>query len=148
MAKYGFQFNDTADTTLSSGGILEDATTQRRCKLYDFLVGSEATPADNAFLWVVDRGTTGLGTSTAVTPSPLDPADAISITDAGENFTVNPTLGVNILAIPLNQRATFRWVAFPGSEIVLAAAANGSLVFRTPTSSAVAISGTALYEEQ
>lgn len=148
MAKYGFQFNDTADTTLASGGIMEDATTQRRCKLYDFVVGSEATPADNAFLWVVDRGTTGLGTSTGVTPSPLDPADAVALSDAGENYTVNPTLGVNILAIPLNQRATFRWVAFPGSELVLAATANLSLVFRTPTSSAMAISGTALFEEQ
>jgi hypothetical protein len=148
MANYTVQANRTADATLAVGGILEDATTQRRCKLYDLMFGSEATPADNAFLWTVDRGTTALGTSTAVTPSPLDPADAASISDAGENHTVNPTLGVNLLAIPLNQRATFRWVAFPGSELVLAATAALSLVVRTPTSSAVAVSATLAFQEQ
>lgn len=147
MANYSFQFNDTADTVLASGGILADGTAPRRARLYDLIVGSEATPADNAFLWTIDRGTTGLGTSTAVVPSPLDPADTASITDAGENYTINPTLGVNLLAVPLNQRATFRWVAFPGSEFVLAAAALGSLVARTPTSSAVAISGTMFFQE-
>jgi hypothetical protein len=148
MAKYSFQFNDTADTTLASGGIQQDATTQRRGKLYDFLVGSEATPGDTALLWTVDRGTTALGTASAVTPSKLDEADAVALLDCAENYTVNPTLGVNLLAIPLNQRATFRWVAFPGSEIVLAATANLSLLFRTPTSSAIAITGSAFFEEQ
>jgi len=116
-------------------------------KLYDYNFGSEATPADSAFLWILQRGITGLGTSTALTPSPLDPGDPVAITDFGENFTVNPTLGVILFEQALNQRSSFRWVAFPGSEFVMAAAANGSIISRTPTSSAVVISGTIFFEE-
>ena len=97
---------------------------------------------------MIDRGTTGLGTSSAVTPSPLDLADAVSITDAGENFSANPTLGVRLISVPLNQRATFRWVAAPGSELVLPASANASLLTRTPTSTAIAISSTTFYNEE
>ena len=96
MARYSFEANDTADGTLASGGLLADATTQRRCKIYDWMVGSEATPGDTALLWVIDRGTTGLGTSSAVTPSPLDLADAVSITDAdGTGMIVEVGAGPN-----------------------------------------------------
>lgn len=148
MAKYAIEGQDTADGTLASLGLLQDATTQRRGKVYDWMFGSEAAPADNPFLWALQRGTTGLGTSTAVTPQPLDPADAASLLDAGDNFTVNPTLGAIIMQVPLNQRATFRWVAAPGSEIVLAATANLSIIVRTPTFTAVAITTSMLFEEQ
>lgn len=148
MARYSFEARDTADATLASGGLLEDATTQRRCKIYDWMVGSEAAPGDTALLWVIDRGDTALGTSSDAGASPLDMADAVSISDARENFTVNPTLGVRLMSVPLNQRATFRWVAAPGSELVLPASANASLLTRTPTSTAIAITSTTFYSEE
>lgn len=147
MADFGVKTTRTADATLAVGGILADASAARRIRLYDLIVGSKGTPADNPFEWVLERGTTGLGTSTPVTPSPLDPADIASVTDAGENYTVNPTLGVNLMAIALNQRATFRWVAAPGKEFVMAAAANGSLILRTPTSAAVSVTGEMYFTE-
>lgn len=148
MAKYALTGQDTADGTLAHIGLKQDATTQRRGKIYDWMFGSEGTVADNPFLYQLQRADTGLGTSTAVPLRPLDPADAAAILDGGENYTANPTLQEILMKIPLNQRATFRWACAPGSEIVLPATANLSIVGRTPTSAAVAISSTMLVEEQ
>jgi hypothetical protein len=118
-------------------------------KWYDVILGSEASPADNPFLWILQRCTTA-GTSTAVTPQPLDPADAATETDAGENHTAEPTYTANqiLLAVPLNQRATFRWVAAPGSELVAPATASNGIGIQTTTASAVAITATVLFAEQ
>ena len=112
-------------------------------------MGSEASPADNPFQYIVQR-CTALGTSTGVTPSPLDPADAATEADAGENHTVEPTYtaGLVLLAIGLNQRATFRWVAPPGGELVYPATAANGIGIQTPTSSAVVITGTLYFAEQ
>ena len=147
MGAYMIEGNRTADAALAVLAINADATLPRRAKLFEFGFGSEATPADNAFLWVLDRGTTALGTSTGVTPSPADPADVASVTDAGENHTVNPTIGARLYSQALNQRASFRWVATPGRELVVAAAANNSLVARTTTMTAVAIKASMGFDE-
>lgn len=149
MANYAIQVNRTASNTASLGTWGADATRPRRLKFYDLMFGSEASPADNAFLYIVQR-CTALGTSTAVTPSPIDPADAATESDAGENHTIEPTYTANLvlLAIALNQRATFRWVAAPGGELVTPATASNGLGIQTPTSSAVAISATVHAAEQ
>ena len=149
MARYVVQLNRTASTTLPVGTVGADATRPRRGKWYDLIFGSEASPADNPFLWTVQR-CTALGTSTSVTPSPLDPADAATESDAGENHTIDATQTANLilLAVALNQRATFRWVAAPGAELVYPATASNGLALNTPTSSAVAVSSTVQYEEQ
>lgn len=149
MGKYSVEMQRTASNTLSVGNITSDATTPRRLKLFDLMFGAEGTPADNPFLWQVQRCTTA-GTASAVTPQPIDPADAAALFDAAENHTVDPTLTANaiLLNIPLNQRASFRWVASPGSELVVPATANNGLAVRTPTSSAVAVTATLHVEEQ
>ena len=149
MAAYVVQLNRTASTTLSLGTVTADATRPRRGKWYDLIFGSEATPADNAFQYIVQR-CTAAGTSSAVTPSPLDPADAATEADSGENHTIEPTYtaGLVLLAVGLNQRATFRWVASPGCELVYPATASNGIGIQTPTSSAVAITGTVQFVEQ
>ena len=149
MAKYAVEMNRTASTSLAVGAITADATRPRRSKVYDFMFGSEATPADNVFLWQIQRCTTA-GTSTGVTPSPIDPADAATETDAGENHTTDGTLtsGLILLSIPLNQRASYRWVASPGGELVIPATASNGVHFRTPTATAVAVSATVHFDEQ
>lgn len=149
MAAYAVKLARTASTTASLGTVGADATRPRRGKLYDIIFGSEATPADNAFLYTIQR-CTALGTSTAVTPQPLDPADATTESDAGTNHTIEPTYTSNaiLLTVGLNQRATFRWVASPGCELVYPATASNGLGVQTPTSSAVAISATLQYQEQ
>lgn len=149
MGNYAVQMNRTASTTASLGTVGADATRPRRGKWYDVIFGSEASAADNPFLYIVQR-CTALGTSTSVTPQPLDPADAATESDAGENHTIEPTYTANavLLAIALNQRATFRWVAPPSGELVYPATASNGLGVQTPTSSAVAISATVHFQEQ
>jgi hypothetical protein len=150
MAKYSAQFNRAASAAAAVGTITADATTPRRQKIYDILVGSEAAPADFAFLWTLDRCTTA-GTSTAVTPTKLDPADAAALADAGENHTAEPTFtaGEVALSIPLNQRATIRWVASPGGELIIPAVASNGIGIRTPTAgAAAAITASVHFEEQ
>ena len=149
MAAYSVDLTRTASTTASVGTIVADATRPRRGKWYDIILGAEATPADNAFRYVLQR-CTAAGTSTAVTPQPLDPADAATEADAGENHTIEPTYtaAALLLVVALNQRATFRWVASPGGELVYPATASNGIGVATPTSSAVAISSTIHFVEQ
>jgi len=151
MAKYSVLMQRTASASLGVGGIQAPASGMRRIKIYDLDFGSEATPADVAILWQLQRSTTA-GTSTGVTPQALDPADAAAAALAGTTFTADPTLTANAfpLSIPLNQRASFRWVAAPGSEIVIPATASNGVAIRTPTlnGGTPAVTCTALIEEQ
>ena len=146
MPNYAVQMKRTGSAAASVGSLIAAAT--RRLKLYDLLVGSEATPADNPFTWLIRRCTT-VGTATAVTPQALDPADPASICTANENYSAEPTITANseLLDIPLNQRATFRWVASPGGELVVPATANNGLLLSTPVASAVLVSATAHFSE-
>lgn len=148
MAKYAADLHRTASAAASLGSWGADATRPRRGKLYDILVGSEASPADNAFLYVLQR-CTALGTSTSVTPFALDPGDAATESDVGENHTVEPTYtsAAILLSLPLNQRATFRWVAPPEGQLVYPATAANGIGIQTPTSSAVAITATVYLDE-
>lgn len=149
MAGYAIDWQRTASTSASVGSVTADATRPRRGKLFDLIVGSEASPADNPFLWRLQR-CTAAGTSTAVVPQPLDPADAATEMDAGENHTVEPTYtsAAIQLHLALNQRASFRWVAAPGKEIVFPATASNGLGLQTPTGSAVVVTAQAYVEEQ
>jgi len=139
----------TASTTLSLGSISADATRPRRLEWYDIVVGSEAAAADNPFLYVLQRFTAA-GTSTAVTLQPLDPADAATEADCGQNHTVEPTYTANqiLLDIPLNQRSTFRWIATEGGRLITPATASNGLGIQTPTSSAVVITSTVHVNER
>jgi hypothetical protein len=149
MAAYAVDFHRTASTTAAVGTITADATRPRRVKWYDLIFGSEASAADNPFLYILQR-CTAAGTSTSVVPQPLDPADAATEMDAGENHTIEPTFtsAQLLLEVALNQRATFRWVAAPGGELVSPATASNGIGIQTPTSSAVAVTVQAHVQEQ
>ena len=133
----------TGSTTASVGTITADATRPRRLQWYDIVVGSEATPADNPFLWVFQR-CTAAGTSTAVTLQPLDPADAATEADCGQINTVEPTYTANkiMLSLPLNQRSSFRWIATEGGRIITPATASNGMGIATPVGAAVLITST------
>lgn len=148
MANYSVLMQRTASATASVGSINAAASAPKRLQIYDVLVGSEAAPADNAFLWQFQRCTTA-GTSTAVTPQALDSADAAALSTAGKNHSAEPTYtaGAILLNVPLNQRATFRWVAAPGSELRVPATASNGIGIQTPTMTAVAVSAQALITE-
>lgn len=109
----------------------------RRGKLYDILVGTNGTPADNFLEFDVARitlGTTPTGiTATQITSLSsnfgLDPADNGGTMNA---VLINSTAEVGITPVTeswyvgINQRASYRWVAAPGSEIVWPAVASAS----------------------
>lgn len=141
MGAYAIDFHRTASTVASLGSITADATRPRRFEIYDLLFGSEAAAADNPFLYVLQR-CTAAGTSTAVVPQAIDPADAATEMDAGENHTVEPTYtaAAILLELPLNQRATFRWIATEGGRLIGPATASNGIGIATPTASAVVIS--------
>lgn len=143
MGNYAVRLQRTASTTQSLGVVSAPASAMRRVRIYDVMVGSEGTAADNPFLHILQR-TTAAGTSTPVTPQALDAADAAAAFTAGQAHSVEPTYTANaiLLSISLNQRATFRWVASPGGELVIPATASNGVGWQTPTSSAVAITGT------
>ena len=149
MAAFSFTMKRTASATLDVGSVLTAAASPRRFKLADILFGSEAAPADNAFLWEVNKRT-GLPTGgSSVTGQPLDDSDTAAPTIVGNQApTANGSGSGNKLSIPLNQRATFRWAAQPGREIISPAVASNGYGFSTPTSSAVAVTCCAHIEEQ
>jgi len=148
MAGYSVKLQRTADPTKSVGNLVADPTTPKRGKLFRLIFGSEATPADAAFLWQLQACTTA-GTATAVTPRKLDPGSSSPINKANENHTVDPTLtpGEIPLTVPLHQRATFNLYLTPGRELVYPAVANNGLAVRTPTANTVLVSATVHYEE-
>ena len=98
------------------------ATTLRRGWIYDLTVGTDGTPADNAMVFYANRQTS-VGTGTTVVAPPLDTGDAAALLVCTANVTIEPiiTAVTHLLTIPMNQRASYRWVAAPGGELVVPA---------------------------
>lgn len=114
-------------------GVTASSTTAlRRVKVYDILVGTNGTPADNYMEWDVSRQTVA-GTGTALTPNALDPADGASVSACLANYTSEPTVTAasSVFYVGVNQRASYRWVAAPGSELVAPATNAAGFVGRT-----------------
>lgn len=105
--------------------------TLKRGRIYDLLVGTDGTPADNACRFDISRQTAA-GTSTSITPNALDPADVAAGTVGSANFTAEGTITANssVLQLGLNQRASYRWVAAPGGELVWPATNLAGLAIR------------------
>lgn len=108
-----------------------NGTALRRIKIVEFVFGTDGTPADQAMTYDVSV-ISALGTATSLTPNPLDPADSAFLGVAKGNDTVEPTVTANSSkwAGAVNQRATLRWVAFPGMELVIPATNAAGLAFR------------------
>jgi hypothetical protein len=134
MAKMIVPMRRTLDTAKSVGSLVADATRPRRGKVYYFCCGSEAAPADQSILWQLQR-ITAAGTSTGVTPRPVNPADVATELDAGENHTAEPTYtaSTDLITVPVHQRSTFKWEAPPDGELIYPATASNGFGVRTPT---------------
>lgn len=100
----------------------------RRGKLYDILIGTNGVPADNFMEFdvvTVTLGTTPTGIVNTLVSSlssnfTLDPADVNTTAALSINSTAEVGIGAltEKLLIGINQRASYRWVAAPGSEIL------------------------------
>jgi hypothetical protein len=130
MARWGVTFGKGAAVVFGVGYLNAAAASPRRCKVYDWSFGCNAAPADAIFEWIIQRCTTA-PTGAAKTPNALDPADTLASTIvATDTITADGTLtaGAFLLRKPLNQRASFRWVAAPYGELVIPATANFGLM--------------------
>ena len=122
-----------------------------RPALYDLIVGSDDTPADQATRFAIRRftavGTEGGG----FTPVALDPANPASLADYGVGvFSVEPTYTANseLLVASVNQRATFRWIAAPGGELVAPATAGNGLGLESQASTGTPGCEATMYHEE
>lgn len=151
MANYRVNFTKTgADSVACVLEMLADATTPRRSKVSDITIGCTATPADALFQYVARR-ITNSGTGTTVTPNPTDPADAAALFDAEHLITVDPAsfaAGAELYRVPLNHRATFRWIANPGEELVWPATATNGIGLGLSAVSTSTFSGSVNVSEQ
>ena len=140
--------NSSQGWTVGIGGA---NASPRRGKIYDILVGTAGTPADNYVQWSVVEftgNTTAAGTVS--TPVKLDQADAAATSLAVINSTANGTITVNseLWFVGINQRASYRWVAAPGSELVWPATSSAGLVLRAAGTATVFPTGTVMFQEQ
>ena len=116
------------------------AATTTRGRLYDFISGSDATPADAAtklgFRRISARGTQ----SASVVGNALDVADPAALLVYDTAWNINPTITATseVLQVAHNQRATFRWVAVPDSEIIIPATSGAGLALMSIVASATA----------
>lgn len=122
----------------------------RRIKIYDVLIGTNGTPADNFIEWDISR-ITAASTATSATPQPLDTADATSLTTTTVNSSTfgTVTANSNVFYVGVNQRASYRWVAAPGSELVSPATSSAGFQLRVRSGGYTGTcTGTLLFQEQ
>lgn len=143
--------------TIATTGVTGPGFQVRRGKVYDLTIGTNATPADNVVEWAIERATAGstftyAGIVSSIAATALDPADSVMAAFAianstAENFTV--TANSQVLYLGINQRASYRWVANPGSELVWPATSSAGFVLRARSPAYTGtVTATLLFQEQ
>jgi hypothetical protein len=145
MAKYSVR-GSKGGTNVAQIIAAQCQATVRRIKLYDYLVANADTPADNVYAHQILR-TTADPTGDTVTPNPLDPADAAAVGTGFDTVTGDAAGTVVLMDIPLNARASWRWVAAPGSELVAPATDNNGLAGRLSAATTATFRATMLIDE-
>ncbi len=150
--------NSTVTTATVGVGML------RRGKLYDILIGTAGTPADNYMEYDVTRITLGTTPSGIVNTLISSISSTFSLDLADNNGCVNAVqinstaeVGITVAAeqwyVGINQRASYRWVAAPGSEIVwpanTSAVGTNGLALRTRSGGYTGLAtGSIMFTEQ
>lgn len=135
MLAYSAVGDQNAAASGAASGIVkvETPATTRRAYVYKWTVGPEGIVAtDNQFSIRLKRQSTA-GTWTAVTPSPLDDEDAVSLCVAGSNSTAAGTAGVILIEVGINSRAGYTDVAVPGAEYVVPSTSAAGIIMEFGT---------------
>lgn len=132
MAHFSASHQTAAGATLVLLNLTGAATI--RANIYQWTIGSDATPADLAGEFNLMRTTTAGAGGTSLGENAGDPLVIAAVAAAtGGTFTSVPTVTANsdLEQVGLNQRATYSWTcAYPGRELITAAtAANGIAVY-------------------
>jgi hypothetical protein len=134
----------------------------RRGKLYDILIGTNGTPADNYMEFAIARATVGTTLTWVGTVSSVSSGFGLDEADTGFSafVTMNASAETNVAAtlgqpfyVGINQRASYRWVAAPGSEIVYPAVSSGTgsngLALKVRSGGYTStVTGTLMFQEQ
>jgi hypothetical protein len=125
-----------ADTLLH---IKASATT--RGGLSEFIISSDATPVEQSGEYQIVRtttvGTTPASGNTAIVKlNSFSPAAACTF-DGCNGYATEPVPGDLVMDVSVHQKATFRWVAYPGREIWSTPAASAGVGFVVVGQSAV-----------
>lgn len=118
---------------LATGGI----SALRRGKVYDILVGTNATPVDSFVEWTLARATVTtvsagwVGALSSVSSAiALDTADnnigGLAAVNSSNEGNVALLTAPGMWYVGVNSRASYRWVAAPGSEILYPAVSSGT----------------------
>lgn len=150
MAKYALGFSKGSASVQQMVEALADATRPRRGKLVSFSVGY-TTASDDGVTDYQIRRVTGSATGSSLTPNPLDPADAATEFDAKDTVTVDAAsyaAGTLLDRLPLNNRATWQWMAGQGSELVYPATASNGLSLGASAATTKTYVGRLIIDEQ
>ena len=124
------------------------ATPTNRGCIVDIACGGIGTPGDNNADFLYNRST-GVGTEgSGLIPNNLDPAGPAGDCDSGLGvFSGEPTYTSvkQLLAFQLHHRATFRWCAQPGFELLMTATQNNGAGVQSVTSSSTQAYGHCIY---
>ena len=129
MARYSASGSQNLASSAITALTIAAQSTAHRNIVYDITIGNVGAPADLVTLHTIQR-ITAVGTAgSAVTPSLLDISDRASQSAVGENHSSEPTYtsATELMEIPLNHRATFRWVAAPGGELITPASTTSGI---------------------
>ena len=116
MASYYGAHRTPAGTNLTIFALESSAAVI--AKIHQLIIGSDATPADIATRFDVLRHTAAGAAGTTVSKEAADPQSAASSCNLRGGTMTEPAYAAGfMLEIPLNQRATFTWIANPGREL-------------------------------
>lgn len=157
MAQYGTNnLQAGSPQTLTSTaksiiGVTAATATLRRAFITEYKMGAAQIPnaADCEIVWDLVRTNTSIGTGSAATPTPVDSVDAASGTVSTVNLTAEPTIGVSLDVIPLNQRNSQQWQARDDKSRLVVPATNLNGISLRAKSSTYAniVLGTIKFEE-
>lgn len=137
MSKMYTQYGPTAaGTTQTAVNII--GSTSIRPMINEANFGVSTTPADQTYQACLTKFTAVGTAGSSPTPAPLDPGDVACVSTSGITHSGEPTYAAtdDRFSLFLNQRASYRWVAQDGREIVGPATANNGIAARNKLSSA------------
>jgi len=135
-----------ADSALT---VTSNSATVQRNWIYELTMGNVGTPADLVSIYLFGKVTAeNSANMTIITATKLDEADRVPQALVGSNHTGEPTYtntvvslatptNGDLLRIPLNHRATYRWVAPPGGSLVTPAVSGDGIGGKSDHASAV-----------
>ena len=100
-------------------------TAVRRGKGNMIAVGTDGTAANNSMVYDLSRQTAA-GTSTSVTPVPIDPAEVACLAVGSANFSAEGTITSNssVFNVAINQQLSYVWQAVPDRGELIFPATN------------------------